>query len=65
MIADSQNKALLLLAELFKDEVNYQKYLLYREKGLRKQSFVFLDKFIKEFEVKYEAVKNKKYEYGN
>lgn len=54
MIAEDQNKALLYLAEAFQEEENYQKFLILREKGLKKQAFAHLEAFVKEFQQKNE-----------
>jgi len=49
MIAKNQNKALLIVAESVKDNsdwIDYMHYCLDREKGLRKEAFDHLNKFI-------------------
>ena len=49
MIAKDQNKALLIVANSVKDNpdwIDYMHYCIDREKGLRKQAFNHLNKFM-------------------
>jgi hypothetical protein len=62
MISDSQNKALLIVAEKAaesRDWLLFAEYCRLREKGLRKQAFEKMSAFLKEFrEFSFERKKN-------